>query len=224
MWLAGDRTTSVLQLPVLLLDLRRLLKECLEGGYLDSLLWLSPSRCVFLVTKTHEVESWATTVREDSEESMRLGVYFSQASGTCVGFGWHGERERHSLPPSSRQNDSSTLKSAAFMSGFYIFRRDNQPPQVASAQLGAYTVSQGSSSDGTFKLDATTQGSSTGATGSQSGTADTRGSNVSSLSHYPILTCQRYPYRAIALPRWWLIGYLPYVTRRAAVSMNSRVR
>lgn len=179
----GDRTASILQLVMSLEDLRRHLKECLEGGYVDNLLQLSPSRFVFLVTKTHEVGSWATTVRLDSEQTMRLGIRFSQDTGACVGFGWYGRRERHSLPSLNRRNDSPAPKSAAFMSGFYIFARSDRLHQPASAQSIVTAVSsQGSFPSDASKLDTKAQSSSASPdTGSQPRTTVTGGSNVSSL-------------------------------------------
>lgn len=131
-WLAGDRTTTVSQLAVSLIDLRLHLQNRLDGGHLDGLLRSSTSRWIFLATKIREVSTWATSVRQASERTMRLGVLFSEVTGACVSLGWHAEHERHSLPVPDDQGGSAAPRSAAFMSGFYVFARDPQPEQVGA--------------------------------------------------------------------------------------------
>jgi hypothetical protein len=132
-WL-GDRDMSITELHLPPIPLQRHLQECLNKGRLGSLLDHSISGCIFHVTRMHEVASWATTVRLEPEQPMRLGVRFSQATGNCVGFGWHGRLERHSLTPSHRESESLAQKSAAFMSVFYIFARGDGDQEPHSPQ------------------------------------------------------------------------------------------
>lgn len=141
-WL-GSRTASVSRFQEGVAGLSEHLEQCLKDGRLDDLLQQNASGCVYLVTKTHEVESWATTVRQ--EESMKFGVRFSEATGACAGFGWRGASQENSSLPSSTPEGSSVPKSAAFLSGFYIFARQSTLPHTSGS--GATTAVETSRHD-----------------------------------------------------------------------------
>jgi hypothetical protein len=138
-WLRGHRATHFSRLlpPE---NIQNHLQVCLEARHFDAMLEQN-RHWIFLVTETHGISSWATTLRHQDEAIMRLGVYFSE--GQCVGFGWETRDQMCSnLPHAFPSGDLP----AAFVSGYYIFARSGFSPEDLQSLAGPSSLSRHNSS------------------------------------------------------------------------------
>jgi hypothetical protein len=171
-WLRGRRKTRRSRL-LPQKGIQGHLQACLEARLFDTMFEQTSS--IFLVTETHSVLSWATTVRHPDEATMKLGIDFSK--GKCVDFGWETLDQKCSELPHALPSDEL---SAVFMSGYYIFAREGFSSEDPQAVAGLPSPSRHSSTftTGSFSGTASYRAEDPSAGGSQHSFAAGRAANA----------------------------------------------